>query len=177
MELARQRRRHRKAAVAIQRCYRSHHKLVLRQQRAAVMLQGASKRFMHRLRCWQARLTIQRAVRCFLWRMRWQRYRKRIRKLLAAATRQQQLVAATETFKRVRETVLLQRQADTWVSHPERMQMLLRTRQRKQKLQVSPGLPLLKSTASRSVPAISSNKATRPQQHNLPSVYPSSRGE
>eukprot|EP00644_Phytophthora_capsici_P010402 jgi/Phyca11/568701/estExt2_Genewise1.C_PHYCAscaffold_300036 len=150
MELARQRRRHRKAAVAIQRCYRSYHKLVLHQQRAAIILQGASKRFMQRLRCWKARLVIQRAVRCFLWRMRWRRYRRRIRKLLTAATRQQQLVSATETFKRVREKVLLHRQADTWASHPERMQILLRTRQRKQKLQVSPGLPLLKSTGSSS---------------------------
>ncbi|GMF09679.1 unnamed protein product [Phytophthora lilii] len=177
MELARERRRQRKAAVAIQRTFRHHHKLVIRRQRAASMLQGASKRFMHRLRRWQARLTMQRAARCFLWRLRWQRYRQRVSKMLNAAAKQKQLVLAAAAFQQVRENVLLQRQAETWATHPERMQMLLRARRRKQNLQNSIGnvFPSLQATAThKHIPVKRSNKR-KPQ--SLPPIYSSNRGE
>ncbi|KUF80430.1 hypothetical protein AM587_10017533 [Phytophthora nicotianae] len=184
MELAREQRKQRKAAGVIQREYRCHRELVMRRQRTAAILQGVFKRFMHRLRRWQAVLVVQRVVRCFLWRSRWQRYRQQVRKMLIAAARQQQLALATETFQRVRENVLLQRQAETWSSHSERMQMLLRVRHRKQNLQVSPSctciVPPLQRIAKCSIPPKRSKKSTRPvrqQQQSLPSIYSASRGE
>ncbi|KAF1794233.1 hypothetical protein GQ600_4668 [Phytophthora cactorum] len=88
----------RKAVVAIQREYRCHRKLVIRRQRAAVILQSATKRFIHRRRRWQALLTMQRAARCFLWRLRWQRHRQQVRKMLIAAAREQQLVLPRKLF-------------------------------------------------------------------------------
>ncbi|EGZ15841.1 hypothetical protein PHYSODRAFT_316006 [Phytophthora sojae] len=149
MELARERRRRRKAAVAIQRGYRCHRKLVIRQQRAAVVLQNASKRFMQRLRRWNARVTMQRAARFFLWRVRWQRYRQRVRKMLDAAARQRKLALATKAFLNARENALHQRQVKTWADHPERMQMLLRARQRQQKLRLATGRSRLQTNTNR----------------------------
>jgi hypothetical protein len=184
MELARERRRRHKAAVAIQRLYRCHRKHVDRRQRAAMTLQGASKRFMHRLRRWQARLALQHAAHCFLWRLRWQRHRQRVRKMLHAAARKHQLVQTAQAFQRVRENVLLQRQRDAWSAHPERMQMLLRARRRQQTLNTSASVgvfpPLRAPAKLRSAAAKASKESTghpRQQEVSLPSVCPYSRGE
>lgn len=186
MGLVRERRRQRKAAVAIQRGYRCHRRLVIHRQRAAIVLQGTIKRFLHRLRSWQACSTLQRAARCFLWKLRWQRYKQRVRKMLNAAAREQKVVLATETFRRVRENVLLQRQADTWAAHPEQMQMLLRARWRKQTLRTSAAVgvfPQLQSSTKHQNRAIQGTGIKKPvrhrqqQQQNLPRIQPSNRRE
>ncbi|EEY57858.1 uncharacterized protein PITG_00445 [Phytophthora infestans T30-4] len=149
IEFSCEQRRQRKAATAIQRRYRCHRKWEICRLRGAITLQRAIRRFIHRLKHRKALLTIQRVARCFLWRLRWQRYRQQVRKMLIAAARQRQLVLATNVFQRVREKILLQRQVDAWTSHPERMQTLLRARRRKQKVQASL-IPSLQGTANRS---------------------------
>ncbi|OWZ20491.1 hypothetical protein PHMEG_0005088 [Phytophthora megakarya] len=181
IKLARKLRIQNMAADVIQQAYRRHHTFIIRQQQAAVMLQRSCQQYMKRLRRWRARLTIHRAVRCFLWRLRWQHYKHQVSKLLTAAARQQQLVEATDAFGRLRESILVQRQVNTWASRPEQMQMLLRVRRRRQKLlgRSSKILPPLSSPVEHSMATKTNklNKSLRRQHHSLPMIHPSKRRE